>query len=129
MMREDYAPTEFPSPSSAAILIVIALLLFCAYQVHVLAKLLVGGSSTVVLPLGVALQGASALLAAIGIIARKGWTTIALITLGASAFATSLYKGLGIGIIPWLDALTYGLAVIIGVVVCLVWLHWTRLRR
>ena len=113
-------------PTSAAILIVVALLLFAAYQLHLLASLLVGGSTTVVLPLGVALQGAAAFLAAIGIAASYGWATIALLVLAGSAAATQIYRAFGLGIVPWLDALARAIVVIVCVLACLVWLRYRR---
>jgi len=116
-------------PTSAAILIVIALLLFAAYQLHVLTSLLVGGSTTIVLPLGVALQGAAAFLAAIGIAGVYGWATVALLVLAGTALATQIYRAFGLGIVPWLDALARALAVILGVMVCVVWLRWRSSRR
>ena len=116
-------------PSSAAVLIVIGLLLFAAYQLHLLASLLIGGDVTVLLPIGVAVQGISALLAAIGISGVYGWATLALVVLGASALLTQLYEAFGLGIVPWMDALLKGIAAVIAVFLCILWLRWNRSCR
>jgi hypothetical protein len=110
-----------PKPPIPPILIVIALLVFAAYQANRLAMLLVGGSSTLILPLGTALQAAAAVLAALGILGRRGWVVACLLVLAASAFVTSLYSAFVLGIIPWFNVLTYSLAVLLAVFTCIWW--------
>lgn len=103
---------------AAALFCVIALVSFAVYQSYALLVLLVGGGSTLVLPLGVAMQAIGAVFAAIGIARGGSWVSMALAIMAASAIVTSLYEAFGLGIVPWLDALLYSAIVSIGALLC-----------